>query len=265
MLDTTLAGRAPVASNPVALVTGAGAFRIGRVIVEQLARLGYRLAIHANHSIDQARQLAAKLSNQGVEATALQADLSDPEAASGLIDEALKRFGRLDALVNSAAIWNPVPLEEVTAEDVRRNFEINTLATFLCCRQAGLAMAQQETGGSLINIGDWAIIRPYANYAAYFPSKGAIPTLTRTLAVELAQRNPRIRVNAVLPGPVLLPADMSLEDRRATVEGTLVKREGSPLNVAHAVVFLLENDYISGVCLPVDGGRSIYSPDGGRS
>jgi pteridine reductase len=118
-------------------------------------------------------------------------------------------------------------------------------------------MTNQPTGGAIVNIGDWATARPYLNYSAYFPSKGAIPTLTRDFAVELASRNPRVRVNAVLPGPVMLPPDLPEAERQAAIAGTLVRREGTPQHVADAVLFLLENDFITGVCLPVDGGRTI--------
>ena len=83
-------------------------------------------------------------------------------------------------LVTAAAIWQSKPLEEVTADDVRRHFEINALGTFLCCRRAGLIMVKQPEGGAIVTIGDWAVERPYPHYAAYFPSKGAIPTMTRT-------------------------------------------------------------------------------------
>ena len=120
-------------------------------------------------------------------------------------------------------------------------------------------MADQPTGGVIINIGDWAVARPYLNYAAYFPSKGAIPALTRDLAVELAARNPRVRVNAILPGPVMLPPDLPAAEREKSIAGTLVKREGSPEHIAHAVLFLIENDFVTGTCIPVDGGRTIAS------
>ncbi|MFO0866390.1 MAG: SDR family oxidoreductase [Gemmataceae bacterium] len=99
------------------------------------------------------------------------------------------------------------------------------------------------------------------NYAAYFPSKGAIPTLTRTLAVELGVRNPSIRVNCVLPGPVMLPPDLPEAERQAAIDATLVKREGTPQHIAQAVLFFIDNDFVTGVSLPVDGGRSIFSPD----
>ena len=98
-------------------------------------------------------------------------------------------------------------------------------------------MVDQPDGGAIVNLGDWAVARPYLNYAAYFPSKGAIVALTRSFAVELAARNPKVRVNAVLPGPVMLPPDLPERDRQTAIQGTLVKREGRPDNVAHAVVF----------------------------
>lgn len=115
-------------------------------------------------------------------------------------------------------------------------------------------MAQQAAGGAIVNIGDWAVARPYRGYCAYHVSKAAVPTMTRMFAVELA---PRVRVNAVLPGPVLLPESVSAAERQRAIAGTLLGRPGRPKNVAHAVAMLLENDFITGVCLPVDGGRTI--------
>jgi pteridine reductase len=171
-----------------------------------------------------------------------------------MIDRARRHFGRLDLLVNSAAIWAPTPLALTAADDVRRFFEVNTVSTFVCCQHAGLLMAEQPTGGAIVNIGDWAVERPYRDYSAYFVAKGAIPTLTRMFAVELA---PRVRVNAVLPGPVLVPEELPATVRERAIAGTLVQRAGRPENIAQAVLFLAENDFVTGVCLPVDGGRTI--------
>lgn len=246
-------------AHPVALVTGSGSDRVGNVVARSLAERGYRLVLHAYTSLAGARQTAAELTEAGSEAIALAAHLGDEDQVREMVDRARSHFGQIDALVNCAAIWNPRPLEQVTAEDVRRHFEINALGTFLCCQQVGLCMTQQETGGAIVNLGDWAIVRTYLDYAAYFPSKGAIPTITRTFAVELASRNPRVRVNAILPGPVMLPPDMPTAERNQVIESTLLRREGSPENVAQAVSFLLENDFVTGVCLPVDGGRSIFA------
>jgi pteridine reductase len=238
---------------PVALVTG-GAVRVGAAIVRELTARGYQVAIHANTSLDKAQDLANELSDAGHNTAAFGADLRDEEATRAMIDRVRRHFGRLDALVNSAAAWKPTPLAEVMADDVRRFFEVNTLSTFICCQHAGRVMSQQKQGGAIVNIADWAVERPYRGYSAYFTSKGAIPTLTRVFAVELA---PKVRVNAVLPGPVLVPEDVSEGDRRRAIEGTLLKRAGRPENVAAAVASLLQNDFITGVCLPVDGGRTI--------
>jgi pteridine reductase len=245
--------------HPVALVTGSGAKRVGNVVARALAARGFHLVLHANRSVQEAEEAVNDVRSAGGQAIALTADLTNEAAARKLVDDAHQHFGRLDVLVNCAAIWRPIPLERVTADEVRRNFEINTLATFLCSQSAGLNMAAQPTGGVIINIGDWAVARPYLNYAAYFPSKGAIPALTRDLAVELAARNPRVRVNAILPGPVMLPPDLPAAEREKSIAGTLVKREGSPEHIAHAVLFLIENDFVTGACIPVDGGRTIAS------
>jgi len=188
--------------------------------------------------------------------------LEEESTASHLVEETIQQFDRIDILVNSAAIWYPTKFAEVTADQIRRYFEINTIASFLACRAAGQQMARQSGGGSIVNIGDWATVRPYLDHAAYFPSKGAVETMTRSLAVELAQLNPRIRVNCIQPGPVLLGDDVSQEHVETIANSTLVKRVGQPEHVAHAVRFLCENDFITGICLPVDGGRSIFAPDG---
>jgi pteridine reductase len=245
----------------VALVTGSGKRRVGWHVADALARRGYALAVHYRSSATEAAETAAALKQHGVEVAAFQADLTDENAVRAMVAAVRERFGRLDVLVNCAAVWKSKRLEDVTAADVRLHFETNTLGTFLCCQQAGLAMARQPEGGCIVNIGDWAEARPYLNYAAYFPSKGAVTTLTRSMAVELAHRNPRVRVNCVLPGPVMLPPDLPEEERRHAIEGTLVKREGSPKNIAQAVLSFVDNDFVTGACLPVDGGRTIYAPE----
>jgi pteridine reductase len=237
----------------VALVTG-GAVRVGRAIVRALAGRGYRVAVHANKSLDKAQQLVDELRQSGCEGAAFGAELRDEDATRTMIDRVHRHFGRLDALVNNAAIWSPTPLADVAADDLRRFFEVNAVSTFVCCQHAGLIMAAQPSGGAIVNIGDWATRRPYRNYSAYFVSKGCIATLTRMFAVELA---PRVRVNAVLPGPVMMPDDVAPAERQKSIAGTLVKREGRPENVAQAVVCLLENDFVTGVALPADGGRTI--------
>ena len=244
-----------------ALVTGSGKRRVGSHVADALAERGYALAIHYRNSATEANAAVAAYRSRGVEAIAVQADLADEKAVQALVAQTLAQFGRLDVLVNCAADWKRKRLEDVTAADVRHHFEINTLGTFLCAQQAGLAMTKQKEGGAIITIGDWATERPYLNYSAYFPSKGAIPTLTRVMAVELGTRNPAVRVNCILPGPVMLPEDLAQAERKQAIAATLVQREGRPANIAQAVLFFVDNDFVTGVCLPVDGGRSIFAPD----
>lgn len=241
----------------VALVTGSGKRRLGSHIVEALAARGYGIAIHYRTSAAEAEQLSRGLNAPRVHLYA--ADLSREEDVARMVDAILSDFGQIDVLANCAAVWEPKQLDDVRAADVRKHFDINTLGTFLTCQSVGLAMTRQAHGGCIINFGDWAEVRPYPGYAAYFPSKAAIPGLTRMFAVELGTRNPRVRVNAILPGPVMLPPDLPQAERDEAIAGTLVKREGNPEHIVKAVLHFLDNDFLTGVCLPVDGGRSIYA------
>lgn len=243
--------------DPVAFITGSGADRIGNCVARAMARRGYRVVLHARTSGNAARATASELQAEGTSTLVVEGDVADEAAVKNMVRRIVDQFGRIDALVNSAAIWESRRLEEVTAADVRRHLDVNTLGTFLCCQHVGLRMTEQSHGGAIVNLGDWAIARPYPDYSAYFPSKGSIPAMTRSFAVELSRRNPRVRVNAVLPGPAMMPATVSPEARRAAIDGTLLRREGSPDHVADAAIFLIENDFITGVCLPVDGGRTI--------
>jgi pteridine reductase len=245
----------------VALITGSARRRLGWHVADALGRRGYAIVIHYNTSAADAQRAAEEFGSRGIQAAAIGADLANEQQVKNLVAQTRETFGRIDVLVNCAAAWKSKRLEEVTAADVRGYFNVNTLGTFLCCQHAGLAMAEQPDGGSIVTFGDWAIERPYMNYAAYFPSKGAIPALTRCLAVELGVRNPKVRVNCVMPGPVLLPPDLSPAERELSINATLVKREGRPENVVQAVLHFIDNDFVTGACLPVDGGRMIYSTD----
>ncbi len=248
-------------TRKVALVTGSGKRRVGAHVADALAERGFSLVVHYRSSASDAEAAVARYRCRGVDAIAVQADLADETAVKSLVRQALDRFGRLDVLVNCAAVWQSRKLEDVTAADLRHAFDANTLGTFLCTQHVGLAMVKQPEGGSIVTVGDWATQRPYLDYAAYFTSKGAIPALTRAFAVELGTRNPSVRVNCILPGPVMLPPELSDADKQAAIAATLVKREGTPAHIAQAVLFFVDNDFVTGACLPVDGGRSVFSPD----
>jgi len=198
----------PTSVKRVALVTGSGKKRVGWHVADALAGRGYDIAVHYRTSAKEAAETVEHLRRRGVEAVAFQADLGEESAVCDLVRGAQHRFGRLDVLVNCAVVYQAKRLDKITAADVRHNFEANLLGTFHCAQQAGLAMVWQSEGGCIVNFRDWALAGPYLNYAPYFATKGAIPALTRCRAVELGTRNPPVRVNCVLPGPVLFPQDM---------------------------------------------------------
>lgn len=224
--------------QPVALVTGSGSPRVGRAVATHLAKLGCRIALHANTSMTEAEKGAAIIRDKyGRDVIVTIGALDDPSVPEQLVSDTERHFGRIDILVNSAAIWRPTRLEKITAAEIRTYFEINATATFLCARAAGLIMADQSSGGSIINIGDWATVRPYLDHAAYFPSKGAVETMTRSLAVELAQRNPSIRVNCIQPGPVMLADDVSANDAKHVAASTLWSVESAHPNTSRTPRF----------------------------
>ncbi len=261
-------------TQPVAFVTGSAAPRVGRRIAEHLKQQGFKLILHAHRTTT-----TTNLNSHGLDSHAGTPDASKADAnkADGLAEwiatgpvedeanairwcaEVVERLGQVHLLVNAAAIWEPKPLEATTADDFRRYFEVNALGSALTCKHFGLQMTKQPTGGSIVNISDSAVRRPYSEFAAYFPSKGAVESLTSSMAVELATRNPRVRVNAVLPGPVMLADSIDEARRQRLIEASLLRREGTADDVAEAVVFLATSPFITGVCLPVDGGRTIYA------
>lgn len=248
-----------MAESKVALVTGAGNRRVGWFVADALAARGYALVLPSRRATSAA---ADEFRARGHTAISIQADLAADAAVRRLVEQTLSDFGRLDVLVTCAGTWEAKQLEDVSAADVVRHFEANVLGTFLCAQHAGLAMTKQPTGGCIVTVGDWAVVRPYPNHAAYFATKGAIPTLTRCLAVELGTRNPAVRVNCVEPGPVLPPPDRPPgEWEQAAARGTLVGQPGRPENIVAAVLSLIDNDFITGACLPVDGGRTVFAPD----
>lgn len=245
--------------RPVAWITGSAADRVGRAVAKRFAARGYRVVLHANRSVEAGVRVAKRWNDVGVETMLVTGAIEEEATVNRWIEQINERFGRLDVLVHSAAVWEPMSLEETTSQLLIEQFMSNTLGSFLCGQKAGLAMAKQSSGGAIVLTGDWAICRPYRDFSAYFASKGSIPTLTRSLAVEFAERNPRIRVNAVLPGPVLLVDGTPDATQQAILRQCLLQRAGTADHVARAAVFLAEHEFLTGVCLPVDGGRSIYA------
>ncbi len=249
-------------TSPVAFVTGSAADRVGRRIAQRLLQAGFRVAFHSQRRDQRSSDYVKSLQASGQSVMLCDGKLEDELSASRWLEEILAKWNRIDLLVNSAAIWETQPLEEVTVADLRRNVEVNAIGSFLTSQKFGLAMVKQSTGGAIIQIGDWACVRPYKDFSAYFVGKGMIETMTRSLAVELATRNPKIRVNAVLPGPVMMAPEITSEAEQKIIDQSLLRRAGRPEDVADAVYFLSTSPFITGVCLPVDGGRSIYSGPG---
>ncbi len=248
--------------KPVAFVTGSAADRVGRRIAQRFIQAGFCVAFHSHRETSTALSFVGSLVDQGHDVILCVGSVEDPANSIRWLDQIHSRWQRVDLLVNSAAIWDPKPLEQTTIDDLRRNFEVNAAGLFLTSQHFGLAMTRQLSGGAIIQIGDWACVRPYTDFAAYFLAKGTVETMTRSLAVELATRNPKVRVNAVLPGPVMLAPEITDELQQSIIEQSLLRRAGTPEDVADAVYFLATSPFITGVCLPVDGGRSIYSGPG---
>ncbi|MGH7648820.1 MAG: SDR family oxidoreductase [Gemmatimonadaceae bacterium] len=235
----------------VALVTG-GARRVGRALAEALADRGARVAIHHHDSPNDAASLIGQLTARGIEAAAFRADLRQPDAPDQLIADVVARFGSLDILVNSAAIMVRSELAAITTDEWDDTFALNLRAPFFCARAAARAMG--ELGGVIVNLADLAGIEAWPAYAVHGISKAGVIHMTRVLARILA---PRVRVNAIAPGAVLLPEHWTADDAAHLERTTPLRRLGSPEDVAQAMLYLIEADYVTGDLVIVDGGRHI--------
>jgi pteridine reductase len=240
--------------RPVALITG-GAKRVGAVIARTLHASGYDLALHCRHSIAEAQALAAELSQQRADSVlVLQADLTDTRNLPQLIDAALARYGRLDALVNNASAFYDTPIDRASIEQWNDLFASNAQAPFFLTQAALPAL--RAAHGAIVNLVDIYAERSIANYPIYVMAKGALAAMTRTLALDLA---PDIRVNGVAPGAVMWPSDgKSYDDQQAMMARTPLGRAGTPEDVAATVLWLLRDaPFVTGQIIRVDGGRSI--------
>ncbi len=239
-------------SGKIALVTG-GAKRLGNAIAQALAARGCHLVVHYHRSQTQAEDTAGQLRAAGHRAIALQADITKEDEVDAMIAAATAHFGRIDILVNNAALFYRTPVDTLSVEDWQRIMDVNLTGTFLCAHKIGLRM-RERGWGHIINIADVAGLRPWADYIPYSVSKACVLTFTQGLAMELA---PQVMVNAVIPGPVLFQDDTPDSVRQREIDKTLVKRAGSPEDVAEVVVFVAESDYSTGSSFHVDGGRAL--------
>ena len=236
-------------NGKIAVVTGA-AHRVGKAIALGLAEAGAHVVAHYHRAQSEAQATLEELRRHGVRAVAVGADLASPAGVESLFRAAEAEFGGVDLLVNSAAIMEPGNVLTLTPDDWQRTMNLNLAAPLFCAQQAARSMLARD-GGAIVNIGDLSGLEPWAKYPAHSVSKAGLLMLTQVLAKALA---PRIRVNAVAPGPIVKPEGWSEARWRAVGQHTLLKRTGSGYDVAHAVVFLLQQDYITGETLVVDGG-----------
>jgi pteridine reductase len=169
-----------------------------------------------------------------------------------VVDEAIARWSRLDLLVNSAGIWGTDPIGSVTEARWAELLDINLRTAFFAAQRA--APALRAAHGAIVNIADVGALRPWRNHTPYLVSKGGLLTLTEALAKDLA---PEVRVNAIAPGPVLLPNDWTAEQAERAARSVLLRRLGRAEDVAQAVIYLASADYVTGVILPVDGGQRL--------
>lgn len=236
-----------------ALVTGA-AVRVGREIALALAQAGAEVAVHCNASREPAERTAADCRALGVRAQMLSADLSDPAAARALPARVFEKFGRLDIVVNNAAVFSKTPLETLADADWDGHIAVNLRAPYEIALAAAPLM-RKSGGGRIVNIADRVAFGAYKDYLPYIVAKAGVVGLTRALALELA---PHICVNAVAPGAVLLPEDFAAAERAAIAAEIPAGRTGKPQDVAATVRFLCEGpDFITGQVIVVDGGRSV--------
>jgi len=238
--------------DKIAVVTG-GAHRVGKAIASGLAEAGAHLVVHYHQSEDQAKFTVGEIKQRGVQAIAVGGDLASYDAVVNLFRAAEAEFGGVDILVNSAAIMESGNVLTLTPEAWQRTLGINLTGPFFCAQQAALLMKARK-GGVIVNIADVSAFEPWAKYPAHSVSKAGLVMLTKVLAKALA---PEVRVNAIAPGPVIKPDDWPDERWRTVGRHTLLKRTGSGYDVARAVNFIVEQDFMTGETLVIDGG-SLY-------
>ncbi|HEX5314529.1 MAG TPA: pteridine reductase [Gammaproteobacteria bacterium] len=238
----------------VALVTG-GAQRVGAGIVHELHARGMQIMVHYRSSGEAATRLVDELNARREDSAAsVGADLADPQTPQRLVSLLTARFGGLDLLVNSASAFVHAALAALTVTQWQKLIAANLTAPLFLSRAFAPLLAEHE--GTIVNITDAYAARLPAGYAAYAATKAALADLTRSLARELA---PKIRVNAVAPGAILWPQPEPEEAAKQKVLASIpLARLGAPDDIARAVAFLAAEPYLTGVILPVDGGRSLF-------
>ncbi len=241
-----------------ALVTG-GAKRIGKAIVEDLAAHGFAVAVHCNRSRQDADSLVARLVAAGARSAVVEADLTDPSATDGLVAQAAEALGPIGLLVNNASLFEDDSVQAFDPAVAARHFAIHVTAPALLSRRfAEMLPAGEE--GLVVNMVDQRAWRPTPRYFSYALSKSALWAATRTMAQALA---PRIRVNAIGPGPTLANARQSPEDFEAQVAGLPLRRGPGLAEFGATIRYLWEARSVTGQMIALDGGQHLawQTPD----
>jgi len=239
--------------NKVALITGS-AVRVGKATAMLLAERGAQVIVHYRSNENEARQTAKDIEKIGVKPLVVQGDVSRIADWRRMREEILAAFGRVDILVNNAAIFYPTPFLESDEEDWDSFMNINLKSVYLGCRLFGELMVEQKSG-KIVNIVDVSSERVWKDFIPYCVSKAGVAAITKGLAKALA---PHVTVNAVSPGTVLLADEYDSELEQRLIDKTPLQRVGSAKDIAETVRFVLEaSDFITGANIPVDGGRSL--------
>lgn len=237
------------------LITGGK--RIGAAVAEDLASRGMDVALVYNRSASEAERTAEQIQAKGRRAITLQADLSSAEECPRVITETVRQLGRLDVLINMASVYRPLALEQTDAAAWNATVDVDLRASFLCAR-AAVPHMRRAGGGRILNFTDWVAAsgRPrYPGFISYFVAKRGVIGLTEALALELATDG--ILVNAIAPGPIVAPEDMSVEEAAKVEEATPLGRWGGVQEIVKTVAFLIQSDFVTGETIRVDGGRHV--------
>jgi NAD(P)-dependent dehydrogenase (short-subunit alcohol dehydrogenase family) len=241
--------------NRVVIITGGK--RIGRVVAQQLADRGANVVLSYRGSKAEADDTVGDVTQRGRRAIAVAADVSKAADCAALVAAARDTFGRVDALVNMASVYGSTPFDELTEAAWDRDLTINLKSAFLCAK-AAIPVMRATGGGRIINFADWLARsgRPnYRGFVSYYVAKAGIIALTEALALELAAD--QILVNAIAPGPILAPPDMAPAEVAAVAAATPVGRWGGEIEIAKAVLMLIETEFVTGETIRVDGGRHV--------
>jgi NAD(P)-dependent dehydrogenase (short-subunit alcohol dehydrogenase family) len=237
----------------VALITGGA--RIGQAVAKALAARGCALALTYRVSRGAAEESASAAKEAGVKAIVLKADATEDAEVAAAVKETVQSLGRLDILVNMASLYVKTP--DASAADWSATVDANAKSAFLFTIHAAPIM-KAAGSGRIINVSDWLPVsgRPrYKGYTPYYASKAAVVALSESFALELA---PEILVNSIAPGPILAPPDLTPEQNASVVKVVPLARWGGSDEIAKAVMFLVETEFVTGECIRVDGGRHLY-------